>query len=308
MRKNPYFLDNTSEQSLVEDLTKEMISAMGREVYYIPRQLFNEDILFGEDTVSKFKGSFSLPMYVNSISGFEGQGDLATKFGIDLKDRVELVVSKKVFNELVTRSDSTINRPREGDLIYFRDSDTIFEINFVEHENPFYPLGKLYTFVLTCETFVYSQEDFDTGQSFIDDIETDQADTAFELIITTTTGDYISGEVVYQIIGNTASGPTAVTLGNANGTGKAFSWDSDNGVMILGDQSGTFDIKVDEYIYGASSGRIGQITTVTRTDLKIPQSTETGTLLSDSLEIEKERRDLNLFDFSTKDPFSEGDY
>jgi hypothetical protein len=181
MAKNPYFLDNTSEQRLIEDITKETISAMGRRVYYLPRQNLNKDYLYGESEVTRFKGSYSIVAYVNSVSGFEGQGDLITKFGIDLKDRVELVVSKKAFQELVSRVEPEINRPREGDLIYFPDSDTIFEINFVEHENPFYPLGKLYSYVLTCETFVYSNEEFDTDQSFIDDIEDEYTKRAFEL-------------------------------------------------------------------------------------------------------------------------------
>ena len=50
-------------------------------------------------------------------------------------------------------------------------SKTIFEINFVEHENPFYQLGKLYTYLLICETFTYGQEEIDTGFSVLDELE-----------------------------------------------------------------------------------------------------------------------------------------
>lgn len=307
MAKNPYFLDNTSEQRLIEDITRETISAMGRKVYYIPREMFNKDYLYGESTVSKFMGSYELVMYVNNVSGFEGQGDLMTKFGIDLKDRVELVVSKKVFNETVSRADGDITRPREGDLIYFSDSDTIFEINFVEHENPFYPLGKLYTYVLTCETFTYSHEEFETDQSFIDDIEDDYTTNAFELYISVE-GEYIVGETVFHIIGNTSDGPTAVGITNADGVGRVYKWKPNDQFMILGDQSGTFNIEVGEYIYGVSSGLAGRITSYGSLNLKAAFNPETNETILDGVKLEEEKEEDDLFNFDMTDPFSEGNY
>jgi len=309
MSKNPYFLANTSEQRLVEDLTKEIISSMGRDVYYIPRKQFNKDYLFGEDPISKFKGSYKIEMYINSVNGFQGQGDLLSKFGIQLKDRVELVVSSKVFYDTITLNDSKISRPREGDLIYFPLSDTLFEINFVEHENPFYPLGKRYTYVLTCETFTYSHEDFDTGQSFIDDIETQTSTTGFEVYINSGfTSDFTIGETVFHIIGNGSDGPTAVNISNADGIGRVYNWKSDNNLLLLGDQSGTFNIESGEYLYGVSSGVAAEMSSLGRTNITIETSPETDTGIGDNIDLEKEETEKNIFDFTDVDPFSEGNY
>ena len=40
-------------------------------------------------------------------------------------------------------------RPKEGDLIYFPLGDRLFEIKYVEHEQPFYQLKKNYVYTLT---------------------------------------------------------------------------------------------------------------------------------------------------------------
>lgn len=311
MAKNPYFLDNTSEQRLIEDLTRETISAMGRDVYYIPRKIFNKDYLFGEDPVSKFQGSYKIEMYVQSVGGFEGQGDIISKFGIELKDRVELVVSRKRFEDLISRSDADLSRPREGDLIYFPLSDTLFEINFVEHENPFYPLGKRHTFVLSCEAFVYSGEDMDTNQSFIDDIETENQTVAYELYMGISGGvtNYILGEQVFQISGNGPAGPTAVQVSNATGLGTVYGWNAnDSNKLIIGNRSGSFTSDSGEYVYGVASGATGQISTSGSTNLIVPLKAGTTSDLLDSLNLEKEKNDESIFDFTDTDPFSEGRY
>ena len=305
MKKNPYFLNNNSEQRLIEDITRETISAMGRPVYYIPRQNFNKDYLFGEDPISKFKGSYKITTYVNSVTGFDGQGDIISKFGLELRDRVELVLSKKDFDESITRSDGNLTRPREGDLIYFTDSDTIFEINFVEHENPFYALGKLYTYVLSCEAFTYSNEEFDTDQSFIDDISTDTTTNAYDLLVNTDI-DFIIGEPIFHIIGNGPTGPTAAVATNANGLGEVYNWNSNKKELIIGNQTGNFNIVSGEYIFGISSGASAEITSIVDLDLKVSKSPETGDFLFDSQPIQKEAN--SIFDFTDKDPFSEGNY
>lgn len=311
MAKNPYFLDNTSEQRLIEDLTRETIRAMGREVYYIPRKIFNKDYLFGEDPVTKFQGSYKIEMYVKSVSGFEGQGDIISKFGLELKDRVELVVSKKSFSDNISRSDADLSRPREGDLIYFEDSDTLFEINFVEHENPFYALGKLYTYVLSCEAFSYSHEKFETDQSFIDDIETDQHTTSYELYMTVggSVENYIIGEQVFQILGNGPDGPTAIEISNATGIGEVFGWKSrENNLLIVGNLSTGFTSAAGEYVYGKASGATGSISGAGSTNLLIPLRPGTTYDLFDNQNLEKEKNNENLFDFTDIDPFSEGNY
>lgn len=170
--RNPHFRENEQgEQDLVEDLTIEIIKTMGRDVIYIPRKLMNKDKLFGEDTTSKFDDGYPIEMYIQSVAGFEGDGDVLSKFGVEIKDKISFLVSRKRFVEEIGSIENT-TRPREGDLIYLPISNSLFEINFVEHENPFYQLGKLYIYRVDCELFTYSHEDFDTGYSNIDATET----------------------------------------------------------------------------------------------------------------------------------------
>jgi len=159
MATNPYINLTTRapEQNLVEDITVEIIQGMGQDCLYIPRKYFNIDKLFGEDPASSFEKIYTLEMYILSFRGFEGT-DVVTQFGIEIKDKINLIFARKRFREQVTNYDNAITRPREGDLIYFPLSKSLFEINFVEHENPLYPLGKLYSYQITAELFTYSYE------------------------------------------------------------------------------------------------------------------------------------------------------
>jgi hypothetical protein len=164
MATNPY-INLTSygpEQKLVEDLTVELIQGMGQDCYYVPRKYFSIDEVFGEDPASSFVRSYNIEMYIQSYKGFDGT-DVITQFGLEIKDKISLLLARRRFKEEVTDIDSTITRPREGDLIYFPLSKSLFEINFVEHENPLYPLGKLYSYQITAELFTYSYEKIDTN-------------------------------------------------------------------------------------------------------------------------------------------------
>jgi len=173
MAINPYFKDYSGEQDLVEDLTIELIKTMGRDMIYIPRMAVVLDELYGEQRGSYFKNGIPIEMYIDSVNGFEGQGDIATKFGIEIRDNVSLTVSKKRFiQELKTKFPDVI-RPREGDLIFFPLAKALFEINFVEHENPFYQHGKLYSYRLTCELMSYNTEEVETGNTDIDAVVTE---------------------------------------------------------------------------------------------------------------------------------------
>ena len=118
MARNPYFKDYSGEQNVAEDLTIETIKTMGRDVFYIPRSIVTKDDIFGEDILSKFSNAYDIEMYIQSVDGFEGEGDIISKYGLQIKDRVELLVSKRRFEQEITTV-SGITRPREGDLIYF---------------------------------------------------------------------------------------------------------------------------------------------------------------------------------------------
>lgn len=212
MALNPYFRFGTSEQNVVEDNIIEIIRMMGKNVWYIPREFVNLDKLYGEDLLNKFTKAYQIEMYVASVGGFEGS-DIITKFGLEVKDKLNLVVSKKRFTQEITTKNSSIIRPNEGDLIYFPLSKTLFEINFVEHELPFYQLDKNYVFTLQCETFVYSAEQFNTGNTEMDQIS-DTKQSVYNFTIGSTFSGFtaaynqaVKGEK-YFVVGS-VSGTTA---------------------------------------------------------------------------------------------------
>ena len=180
MATNYYFSQKVrSEQLLYEDIVIESLQMYGQDVYYLPREIVNEDKVFGDDVPSRFGSAYKVEMYIENIEGFDGEGDLFTKFGVQIRDQASFVVARKRWTQTVKRYDNDISggRPREGDLIFLPLSNSLFEIMQVEHEQPFYQLSNLPTFKLRCELFEYNDEDMDTGIINIDDIEQDYAYT-----------------------------------------------------------------------------------------------------------------------------------
>jgi len=183
MPTNVYFnTGSTAEQRLYENLIIEQLSVFGQDVYYLPRKLVNEDTLFGEDASSSFNDAYIIEMYLDNIEGYEGQKEMMTRFGIDMQDEATFVVSKRRFEQLISMDANLIvsTRPNEGDLIYFPDGKKLFEIGFVDHDDPFYQLQNLPVFKMRCRTFEYSHEDMATGLDAIDAIETAQSLDALE--------------------------------------------------------------------------------------------------------------------------------
>ena len=175
MALNPYFLNGSrGEQRLVQSLINEHLKIYGQEVTYIPRKFVNQSTIIEEVTSSKFDDNFSVEMYVNTYDGYSGAGDVLTKFGMSLRDEVTLTISKERFEEFIApfmEADDDIelsSRPREGDLVFFPLGQRLFEIKFVEHEEPFYQLGSNYVYKLKCELFEYEDEVIDTDIAAID--------------------------------------------------------------------------------------------------------------------------------------------
>lgn len=170
MSTNQYFnkFNHQPTQDLIEDVTIESIQIHGHDVYYIPRDIVREDSLFNEAELSKFESEYSIEAYIQSVDGFEGQGDLLSKFGLTINDQATFIIAKRRFEEEIP----SLSRPREGDLIYFPLTRTLLEIKFVEHENPFYQAGKLYVYSLECELYRYRSEDFNTGLDEVDSVQT----------------------------------------------------------------------------------------------------------------------------------------
>ena len=171
---NVYFSHGTrNEQYLLEDLIVESISIWGQLFYYIPRTLVAKDDILGEDRLSKFKDAYPIDMYLESVDGFEGQGAFIQKFGLMMEQSATLTVARRTWERVVGKHGNTIlpNRPCEGDLLYFPLTNGLFEIKFVDHQDPFYQLKKLYVYRLQVELFQYSSEKIDTGIDAIDVFE-----------------------------------------------------------------------------------------------------------------------------------------
>lgn len=172
---NVYFTHGTrNEQYLLEDLIIESISIWGQEFLYIPRVLIAKDEILGEDRLSKFENAYPVDMYLETVDGFEGQGAFIQKFGLMMEQSATLTVARRTWERLVGRHQGSIlqNRPCEGDLLYFPLTKGLFEIKFVEHQDPFYQLKKLYVYRLQVELFQYASERMETGVKEIDVFET----------------------------------------------------------------------------------------------------------------------------------------
>lgn len=202
-----FFFNNKTyrpEQNLIQNLANEMIKIYGIDIYYIIRNTNqnNIDPLLDQAPTSYFEIAVPIEMYINSYDGFLGQGDLLTKFGLDVADKLVVSVSRTRFAEDIGSQNNLI-RPREGDLIYFPLSNGIFEIKFVEHEAAFYQRGALQYFELQCEKYSYNNEIFNTGIPAIDIVQAKYsvADDNFEY--ETEDSYYIMTEDSYDIVNET---------------------------------------------------------------------------------------------------------
>lgn len=179
MAINQYFQQGArSEQLLYEDLIIESLKMYGQDVYYMPRELVNIDEIFKDESTARFDKAYKIEMYIENVEGFDGEGDLFTKFGVEIRDAATFVVSRKRFLSQIGQYENDPDnpkkqyyRPHEGDLIFLPLSGSIFEIQKVFDENPFYQLKNLPVFRLSCELFEYSGEDFDTDIPQIDNVE-----------------------------------------------------------------------------------------------------------------------------------------
>ena len=178
MPTNVYFDTGTKpEQSLYEDLIIEQLRIYGQDVYYIPRKLAGTDDIFGEDIGSSFEDAYLIEMYMETVDGYEGEKELMSKFGLDIQDDATFVVARRRWEQFVSIDNNLIvsSRPNEGDLIYFPKASKLFEITFVDHDDPFYQVHNLPTYKLKCKTFEYGSEAIDTGIAEIDEIEDDNS-------------------------------------------------------------------------------------------------------------------------------------
>jgi hypothetical protein len=241
-----------NEHRLMEDVIVESIEIMGHQVYYIPRESFdNGDMIFGEYSKSKFDKAYSIEAYLANVEGFEGDGDFFSKFGLEIRDTSNFVISRRSF----TRGLPTTmrERPQEGDLIFVPLMQRMFEIKFIEKKLMFYSLGNRepYIYEMRCELFRFSEDEISTGVEEIDRVAEENSYTMKLNIETTGFSNFIDGEVIYQ-------SPDG-TWANSTSHATIKDWYKANGTMFIYDITGNFTAN---NIYGNTSLAIYAVTSV----------------------------------------------
>lgn len=240
MATSNYFNNYNSigEQRLVEDLIVEAIQIQGFDAYYLPNDNSqSRDLLYGEDPVKFFKSAFPLEMYLSSDSmGYEGQQEFFSKFGLEIKDSIKVMVSNRTFSLRVPQN--TFNRPREGDLVYvpfLNGTGELYEITFTEQAKDFAMLGRRqpYFYELKLEKFKYSQEVIDTGVQDIDEV-VEESGYQIKLTLPFGANNYIQHEIVYQTLDNTFANATTTA------TCQSFTKDVLGGILTVSNIKGVF--------------------------------------------------------------------
>ena len=244
MALNPFFLQGSqSEQRLVQSLINEQLQIYGVEVIYLPRTILSKDEILTEVQSSSFNDNYAIEAYVNTYDGYSGAGDIMTKFGVSLKDELTVTISKERFEDFISTfladmpasEREVATRPCEGDLIFFPLGQRLFEIKFVEHEQPFYQLGKNYVYQLKCELFELEDEisniSGDGIESLTQEIDDEMSDfgyiTSLQLVsagstatlgISTVTGYVRKIVLTNDGFGYTQTPTVAITTAPAGGT------------------------------------------------------------------------------------------
>lgn len=199
MATNQFFTHgNSAEQRLVQDIINEQLRMYGIDVYYLPREFIRTDRIIKENVLNKFTDNFLIEAYLNNYSGFAAGGDVLGKFGIQVTDTLQLIISREKYEDFIApimeanveNYNNLTARPREGDLVYFPLNDTVYEIKFIDHEVDFYQLNKLYTYQLSCEPFIFEDELINSG---IDDVDNNFADLGYNTLLTLVGGGSTAG-------------------------------------------------------------------------------------------------------------------
>ena len=273
---------SAQEQTFMENLIVESIEIYGQDIYYLPRTYVNKDTIFTEVESSTFTQALQVRAYINNVEGWEGQGELLSKFGVRIEDKTTFVFSREKFTSAVD-DNAVLNvegRPNEGDLIWFPAAKHLFEIKFVEAERPFYQLGKGYVWECQCELFEYADEDLDTGVAEIDAIETAFANAITVNFALGGTGDFTVGEVVAG--------------GTSNVTAEVKAWDSTNRQLQVYNRTGIFTVP--ETVTGQTSSAAW-----TSASYNTLNNVNTADSIDQNYSFETE--DDDIIDFSESNPF-----
>ncbi len=285
----------TNEQLLVEDLVIEAMQIHGMDVFYLPRTSRDSvDLLFGEDTLKQYVTAHPIEMYLENVTGMDGEGDFISKFGLEIRDEITFLVSRRRFK--YATGSSNLFRPREGDLIYVPLIEAFFEINFVEHENDqamFYTLGRgrgnnVYVFALKCKSFVFSEEIIDTGVEEIDSQIRNHYHRTQLSLLAGGSGTYVAEEIVYQ----------GATLANASFQAIVHTWTPATRKLDVIRTIGTYANNANTI--GATSGAIFVSSGTANTSFADNTAFED---VIDNFRIETEAD--SIIDFTEANPFGE---
>ena len=272
-----------NEQSLYEELIGEVVQIYGIDSYYLPRESESSfDLMFGDDPTKKYDSAYPVEVYIKNVDEFEG-GDFFTKFGIEVKKQVRLILPNRAFKQRVP---STYSRPREGDLLWLTNFNALFEIKFVKEENFFYAFGQehLYGYELVCEKFRYNDEKMDVGVPEIED-KFDDIITAYEYTMQANgTSTYTISEAVYQ----------GASLAAATAIAEVCRWDRPTRVLELKNIKGVFT--ANSQVFGVTSGATWSIQSFDTLD-------DTNSDQNDNTTLQEE---ANIFlDFSEENPWGD---
>lgn len=273
----------------MEDLIVESIKIMGFDSYYCP--IFNQedrDILYGEDPIKKFKAAFPVEFYLSNALEYMGDKEFFTKFGLEIRNNANVIISKRSFSQRVPQNAFT--RPREGDLIYvpfLNGTGELFEIKFVNQTKDFFTLGRKIPFFyeLELEKFKYSQEVIDTGISDIDDVITQSSYTIDLTVRNGNANKYSQKEIVYQ--------SNDRTLANAFTTATVQNWNATSNVLSVTNIYGEFTNNV--RIIGATSNAQYILTTYNPLKDSVPNENYDNMYIEDKAN--------NIIDFTEINPF-----
>ena len=279
----------TSEQLLVEDLLIEALKIYGMDVFYLPRESRSSvDMLYGEDVNKQYVTAYPIELYLENVTGMDGEGDFISKFGLEIRDEISLLVSRRRFAATVPQT-----RPKEGDLIYVPLVQNFFELTFVEHENNqamFYTLGRgrganVYVYALKLKQFVFSNEIIETGIKEIDDQIRDAYPRTL-ISLKNGNGTFTNEEVVYQ--GESLNTATAFATVYSHATNNTLTIIKPNGFFAS-----------NGIIFGATSGT--QRTFISQDDMT-PKDSSFEDIEDNNL---FKTESSGLIDFSETNPFSE---
>ena len=201
--QNGFNIGEASEQQLLASLVMESIQIFGYEVYYIPRTSVKQDLVFGEDVLSQFTDAVMIEAYLGNIEGWGGNGELLGKFGLEVQNDAQFIISRDRWLEVTENVNVQLpSRPDEGALIFFPLTNAFFEIRFVNHLQPFYQLSNFYVFTLECSMFRYSSETIATGNTIIDQFAKNDSMDTLDYMLTDQTGTPITDASGDPIIGS----------------------------------------------------------------------------------------------------------